>query len=171
MRGDIVAHLRQVPYFLEFNEESLLTLARSCRLRHFKAKEALFHEGDPGQILYIVLSGRVNISKVAASGDTVYIAQRGPGEMIGEMALLDGKPRSADAVTDTACELLMLDRSEFLRCLERSPKMALAIIVSLAARLREAVGQLEGYRSMDVMGRLSAFLLDIARTHGSADPE
>jgi CRP-like cAMP-binding protein len=69
-------------------------------------------------------------------------------------------PRSADAYTEGACELLILDRSDFLYCLERSPKLALAVIACLARRLREAADRQAEHQSLDVMGRLSTFLLN-----------
>lgn len=159
MSTQIGAHLRRVPLFAGLDEAALSVLAARCRRRRFPAKEALFHEGDPGQTLYIVLSGRIAIERVSAAGETIHLAGRGPGDTVGELSLLDGKPRSGDAVTETACDLLMLDRSEFLRSVESAPRIGLNVITCLSARLREASDERAGDRSRDVMGRLCAFLL------------
>src|SRR5688572_4537009 len=109
--------LARVPIFAGLDEEHLRLLTATARRRTLKADEALFYEGDPGQTLYLVLSGEVKIQRFTPSGKVVVIALRGPGEHVGEMALLDGEPRSADAVTSAPTELLMLDRAEFIRCL------------------------------------------------------
>lgn len=167
--GDIGAQLRRVPLFADLDDASLAILAARCRRRRFPAGEALFHEGDPGQTLYVVVSGQINVEKVTARGDTVHLAQRGPGETVGEMSLLDGEARSGDAVTETACDLLMLDRGEFLRCLETAPQIALNVITCLAARLREAGQQRIEDRSLDVLGRLATFLLAAPKAECAAD--
>jgi CRP/FNR family transcriptional regulator, cyclic AMP receptor protein len=156
---DIVPILRGVPLFAAVDDTVLAMLAARCRRRKYRAREALFHEGDPGYALYIVLAGRINIERSTDAGEVVHLAQRGSGENVGEMALVDDSPRSADAYTDGVCELLILDRADFLYCLERSPKLALSVIGCLARRIREAANKQAERQSLDVMGRLAAFLL------------
>jgi len=113
--------------------------------------------------MYLILAGKVVIERIhEGTGETIHIAERGPGDHVGEMALLDNAPRSADAVTRTDCDLLMLDRSDFLKCLEQSPSLALAIIRSLAQRLRTTNDALVAFRTQDVLGRLAGFLLEEA---------
>jgi len=160
--------LRTVPLFADVDADALGMLASRCRRRKTRARDALFHEGDPGYALYVILTGRVNIEKTTESGEVVHLAQRGAGEHVGEMALVDGMPRSADAYTDAACELLVLDRPDFLYCLERSPRLALSVIACLARRLREADDRQAEHQSRDVMGRLSSFLLG-EMANGEAD--
>jgi CRP/FNR family transcriptional regulator len=156
--------LRRVRIFARLDEGGLRMLAERSRRRQYRAGEHLFHEGDPGQTLYVIVSGRVRMETITASGQRVYIAERGPGETFGELALFDGKPRMADAVTTGTADLLLLDRSEFLQCLERSPQTALAVMACLADRLREAGRQLEEVISCDVLGRVSAALLELSAT-------
>ena len=86
------------------------------------------------------------------------------------MALIDGHPRMADAVTVEPCDLLMLDREEFIRCVEENPRIALGVMASLAERLREAAVQQESQQRLDVLGRVSELLLELARTYGADDP-
>lgn len=161
--------LAQVPLFAGLAPEQLTRLAEACRRRLVRADETLFFEGDPGHTLYLVVSGQIKIQRVTPSGKLVVLALRGPGEHVGEMALLDGEPRSADAVTVEPCELLMLDRDQFLRCMGEQPQIALNMLASLTRRLREAANQVEGFRELDVLGRVAAVLLELAESHGEIE--
>ena len=140
--------LRQVP-FLGKLDETMLAQVASCATGGgaLGRTPGTVHEGDPGQTLSCIVSGRVAIQKASASGQTVHLAERGAGEHIGELALIDGQPM-ADAVTVTPCDLLMLDREEFVRCIESSPPIALTMMAALAEQLREAADDLEGRRSL-----------------------
>ncbi|MBC8103321.1 MAG: Crp/Fnr family transcriptional regulator [Cytophagales bacterium] len=161
MNDPLIELLRKSSLFTDLDDSALQTLALRCRRRTYPANTALFHEDDPGQTMYLIVNGRVAIERVQAmAGETIHLAERGPGEHFGEMALLDGAPRSADAVTRTDCELLMLDRTEFLACLAQSPALALAIIRSLLGRLRSTNDALVALRTQDVLGRLALFLLE-----------
>ncbi len=165
MNDDIVSHLRGIPLFTNLDEASLGLLAQNCRRRQFAAKTALFHEGDPGQTLYVLLSGRVSVQRVTATGSVVHLAQRGAGEYFGEMSLLDGGCRSADVVTDESCDVLILEREAFIRCLRASPDIALGIIACLTDRLRQSADLVVSRQVMDVPARLAAFLLETAGVH------
>ncbi|MCC6729878.1 MAG: Crp/Fnr family transcriptional regulator [Chthonomonadales bacterium] len=162
--------LKGIPLFASLDAAAIGELAARCRRRQFAGGTALFHAGDPGHTLYIVVSGSVSIQHETAEGVTVHIAQRGPGEIIGDMALIDGKPRMADAVTAAPAELVMLDREAFVACVERSPRIAFGVMSHLAERLREAGRRLESRQSLDVRGRLAERLLELAATHGREDP-
>lgn len=154
-----IALLRQVPMFADVDEAMLETLVSHSHRRRYKAGATLFYEGEHGHTLYLILSGYVHIQTVTSSGETVHIARRGPGEQIGELAMLTNRPRMADAVAAEDCELLMLHHDDFLRCLEKSPKLALRIMGNLAERLQEAADQLKQQQKLDVLGRLAYQLL------------
>jgi CRP-like cAMP-binding protein len=164
------ALLKDIPLFAGLDEHAIQDLASRCRRRKFRDGEALFHEGDPGFTLYVVVSGTVNIQRdIESTGASVHLATRGPGEPFGEMALIDGKPRMADAVTSGPAEVLMLDRDAFVAAVERSPRIAFGVMSYLADRLREAGGQLEERQALDVRGRLAQRLLELAEHAGSPD--
>jgi CRP/FNR family transcriptional regulator/CRP/FNR family cyclic AMP-dependent transcriptional regulator len=170
MTGDTASHLRKVYLFEGLDSESLDILARHSRRRKFPARTTLFHQEDAGQTLYIVVAGYVDIQTATAEGETVHIAQRIAGEHFGELSLLDGKPRSADAVTGTQpCELVMIDREPFLRVMEQHPIIAQNVMVSLAERLRTSTSNTTAQQKLDVLGRLAAFLLESARTLGTRE--
>ena len=153
--------LRRVPIFAHLENDALVRLAEHCRRRRFDtAEESLFHEGDDPGSLYIILVGTVHIRSVTPTGKTVHIAERGVGDQIGELSLLDNAPRMADAVTASPCELLVLGQDAFTRCIEEYPKIALAVMRSLAGRLREAARHLALQEEQDIAGRLSRLLLD-----------
>lgn len=147
--------------------ESLDALAQHFRRRTFPARTTLFHQDDPGLTLYLIVSGRVRIERTEpVTGETVHLADRGPGEHIGEMALLEDAPRFADGVTLEPTDLLMLDRAEFLVCFQRHPTIPLAIIRSLSARLRASDAALLSHRTQDATRRLARFLLEQADAAG-----
>lgn len=170
MSSDLRAHLRHIPLFSNLDEDALQQLVDRCQRRRVSAKTVLFHEGDPGLTLYVIISGLVNIERSTATGETVHIAKRGPGDHFGEFSLVDEKPRSATAVTDTSSEILVLHRQEFIHCIETNPSLAFNIIRSLVVRLREAADRTVSYRTLDVMGRLASFLLEAASS-GKSSPE
>ncbi len=175
METTVADLLRQVSFFGKLDDAMLAQIAWRTRRRQFGPNAPLFHQGDPGETLYVIVSGIVAIQKPpvsgqSRSGQTVHVAQRGAGEHFGELALIDGQPRMADAVTVTACDLLMLDRPEFVHCVEACPAIALAVMTSLAERLREAADDLESDRSLDVLGRLASTLLTLAEAQGLPEP-
>jgi len=163
--------LRRVPVFAVLDDAALARLAADCRRRRFDTTEqSLFHEGDDPGSLYVILSGHVHIRTVTPAGKFVHVAERGPGDQIGELALLDGAPRMADAITATPCEVLVLSRVAFLRSLEDNPKIALAIMCSLAERLREAARRLSLLEQQDVPGRVASLLVEQMESSGQKLP-
>ena len=171
MDTSTAALLKKLPLFATLDENAIAQLSARCRRRSFRGGEALFHEGDPGLTFYVIVSGCVNVQRDTSAGTTVHLAQRGPGDAFGEMALIDGKPRMADAVTAAPTEVLILDRDAFVQCVERSPRIAFSVLGYLADRLREAGAQLEIHHSLDVRGRLAQKLLDLATMHGREEAD
>lgn len=155
--------LGNVPLFRGLTSAEREALALQCRKRQCEAGEVVFHEGDPGNALFVVLRGHVHIERAAEDDALVHIARRGPGDHFGELALLDALPRSADAVADEACELLVLARPDLKRFCENHPATAWVMLQGLATRLREATDRIHGDGTRDVLGRLAAVLLDTAK--------
>ena len=162
--------LARVPLFADLDPEALRALARVCRRRRYRAGQALFHQGEPGETLHFIIEGRVRVERVTPSGRIVVLAHRGPGEHVGEMALLDGAPRSADVVTAEPCDVLILDRDAFMQYVAGSPPVAFKLMASLARRLRQAAVQVETLQELDVLGRVSAVLLELTESHGVPSP-
>lgn len=163
--------LGQVPLFKGLSPNERERLAVRCRRRQCLGGEIVFHEGDPGDALFVVVLGHVNIERTDDDGGVVHIARRGPGDHFGELALLDALPRSADAVADGVCELLVLAGTDMRRFAEEHPSAAWAMLRGLAARLREATDRIHGDGTRDVLGRLAGILLDMAGESTLTTPE
>jgi CRP/FNR family transcriptional regulator, cyclic AMP receptor protein len=134
-------------------EERKALFARvRIRIRNFTAGETIFVKGTPGANMMAVLSGRVRISVPAADGGVVVLAMLLPGEMFGEIALLDGKEHSADATAATACSLAILDRGEVLSFLQQYPAAWTYIVAVLCERLRKTDEQIAAAASSPSKG-------------------
>lgn len=100
-------------------------------IEHYQAGQRIFVQDDDGAVMYVVRSGRVRIMSFGTVLDMI-----GPGGIFGEMALIDGAPRSATAIAEEACEVAVLDRDAFLRHVRTNPEFAIEVIQLMAYRLR-----------------------------------
>ncbi len=116
----------------------LRALARPDQRRHFHAGAAIFATGDPGDGLYVIESGKVRITAVVANAEPRVLATFGPGDFLGEMAVLDEAPRSANAQAETDTTAIFLSRDEFLQLLDARPPLALALIRDFSRRMRSS---------------------------------
>lgn len=128
----------------------------------------LFNQGDPGDAFYAVIEGRVRIGLTDANGRALTLGIMEEGDVFGEIALLDGLPRSAGAEALDDSKLLVIDRALFLRLLEREAGLARHIIELLCDRLRENTGRLGEYAFLDLSTRLARRLHKLATDHGRA---
>ena len=168
--NEAAALLKKVPIFAHVSAEALSLLARSVRRRRFRTGETLFFAGDPGHTLYVIVSGSVKICRNTPEGDRVIIALFGPDQFFGEMSLLDGKPRSADAVVAEAAEFLMLDRERFAAVLRENATMALEMLAEMADRLRRADDSVSISSGLSIGGRVARELLELAHLYGEDLP-
>lgn len=160
--------LGQAPIFAAMDAAQVDQLAAIARPQSFAAGELVVTEGEPGLHLFLVVKGRLAAETV--DGDkTAALSIMGPGEVFGEVAMLDGLPRSASVRALEACELLVIGRNEFLHFLERSPKASIALLTVLARRLRH-LSQRVGDRLAEVPVRLARQLLRLADAHGVQEP-
>ena len=151
-----------VPLFAQLAADALEELAGSLRPRRLGSGAAVFYRGDSGTSLCIIDEGRVKIALASADGREVVIDLLGPGDVFGELALLDGQARSADAVTVEPTRLLLLERDEFIRFLLERPQVAVQLLGVLAGRLRRDAHLLEDAAFLDVPARLARTLLRLA---------
>jgi CRP/FNR family transcriptional regulator/CRP/FNR family cyclic AMP-dependent transcriptional regulator len=126
----------------------------------------LFHKGSPGRSLYIIESGKVRIFLLSETGQEISVNVYGPGEVFGELALLDGLPRSAGAMVAERTVAYTLYRDDFLRCLDACPSLARGIIKELSARLRYTTECMENLAFLDLSGRVAAKLLELTDRYG-----
>ncbi len=159
-------YLKQVNIFQGLSDEEIQELAAVARRRMFRAGEVIFHRDDPGQILYVIKEGKVKICLTSPDGQEISLVVFGKGQHFGEFALLDGLPRSADAIALEKVECYTLQRSDFHNAIIKNPKIAIQIMEVLCERLRKTDRQVEDLIFLDVYGRVAKKLLELAETHG-----
>ena len=160
-------YLKQVPLFAGLADEDIRGLMALAKRRTFRSGEVIFHREDPGQVLYVIKEGKVKISLISPDGQEISLVVFGKGECFGEFALLDGLPRSADAVALEKVECYTLQRSDFHNAIMKNPKIAIQIIEVLTRRLRSTDQMVEDLIFLDVYGRVAKKLLELADTHGT----
>jgi CRP-like cAMP-binding protein len=134
--------------------------------RHLDEDEVLFLKGDIGNALYGVLEGRMKISTTAAGGKEIVLSVMNPGDVFGEIALLDGGPRSADAVAMIRSNLFVIPRREFVSLLEREPRLATHLLRLVCARLRATSEMVEDAAFLSLPARLAKRLLALSPMQG-----
>ena len=147
-------------------DDELEQLLVYARLERYTAGQMLFKKGDPGTSLMAILAGRVKISTLSADGEEVVLNILGPGQVFGEIALLDGKARTADATAIETSELVALDRGDFLPFLEQHSEIATRLIAVLCERLRWVSDIYDDVVFISVPARLAKKLLILAREFG-----
>jgi CRP/FNR family transcriptional regulator, cyclic AMP receptor protein len=169
--GPAVEALERVQLFAGLDRASLERLATGLRTRRFRRNEVLFHQGDPGDALFIVTSGAVKILLPSEEGEEAILATVRPGAFFGELALLDGAPRSATAVAMEPTETLVLPRDRFRTLINTEPATRDALLAALAGELRRLTDHVEELHFLDMTGRMAARLLRLARGAGAAEPD
>ena len=159
--GGKLSVLRQHPIFRELEPDALDQLCRYAKPTSLKRGATIFSKGDPGSSLYAVISGTVKISVSSPDGRNAILNLIGPGEIFGEVAVLDGGERTADANASTNCEILVIDRREFLPFVKQQPVLAMKFIELLCDRLRWTSDQVEQVILQDLPRRLASALLGL----------
>ena len=153
--------------FRGLGTETLTSIAALCHLRQIQPNQVLFVKGDPGDALYGVRRGQIRIETGTATGQRLTIEMFGPGDAFGEIALLDGRPRTADAIAAESCELFVLPRNEFIQYLERDSRLAVRIIELLCGRLRQTNENMEATIFLPLRARLARRLSALAEDFGA----
>ena len=167
----LTAQLGRTVLFNGLDEGDLRRLAGISRERTLEAGAVLFEQGDESDGLYVVASGIVRIYLTADDGReaTVFLSEE--GEVIGEMALLDGLPRSAGAAALTESKLVVIPRGPFLEMLDSTPRLSRQIILTLCERLRSTNSQFDQAVFHDLRHRLLVLLQQIAVIHGRVEAD
>ncbi|MBW2606623.1 MAG: Crp/Fnr family transcriptional regulator [Deltaproteobacteria bacterium] len=161
--------LNKIPLFNSLSDSDLESLSESVRLQSLKKGQTLFRKGDEGASLYIIKQGTIKIVLPSRLGDEVIVTIFSEGDFFGEMALFDGKPRSADALAMESTKIYMLSRKDFLLFLHSNINAMESILSQLTKRLRDTDDFLEGTCFLNVSARLAKKLLDLAESYGQKD--
>lgn len=166
------AFWRSFPIFEGFARETVAEVAEIASYRKWKGGTVIFQRGDEGSYLIVVVSGRIKLSLITPQGKELSLRHLEAGSLFGEMAILDGQPRSADATAVTATEGYVISKRDFLDLLTRNPAASQAIIGYLCSKLRETTEQLETIALYDLDSRVARFFLATLRNiHGDDLPD
>ncbi len=154
------------PLFNGLTPAELDDLLAHARVVRYPARASLFARGDPGGQMIAVVSGRVRISLTGPDGHELILNVIEAGQLFGEIAMLDGRDRTADATIVEATELLIIDRRDFLPFLKRHPDVAVRLLLTLCERMRTTTDQIEDIFLLPVTARLAKKLLQMAAAHG-----
>jgi CRP/FNR family transcriptional regulator, cyclic AMP receptor protein len=168
--ADGVTLLQTHPVFGALTPAQVKQLGSFARIRRIASGTTLFVKGDPGTALFAVMSGTVKITVPSIDGREVTFNLLHAGDIFGEIALLDGHPRTADAIAATDCELMVIERRDFLGFVHGEPKVAMKLIELLCARLRVASVREEEVVFLNLPARLARLLLRLIEENvGAAD--
>jgi CRP/FNR family cyclic AMP-dependent transcriptional regulator len=163
MQQSAVDLLRSVPLFADLEEGELERFSHVAVPRSFPAGTRVFHEGDSSDACYIVSEGSFRVTREHSDGRAITLATLGPGEIFGELAMLDGDKRSASAESITDGTLLALPATDVRGLLARNPEIALKLVAGLVRRLRAANMRLSRQSFQTVPSRVAGILAQLSR--------
>lgn len=162
-----MGYLRRLPLFAELTDEEAKLMEQHSIPRTFTKNTIIVSEGDQTDSLYIILSGRVKVYCCDENGKEVTLNDLEEGEYFGEIALFDGAARSASVVTMAPCKCLVITQKVFIEAFTQHPELAVRIIAQLTKRIRELTQNVKKLALMDVYGRVTNTLINLAQTEGS----
>ena len=169
MLGSTLAHrqlLRSSPFFSRLGDSEADAILAQATVARYAEGALIFAKGDPGNSMMAVLRGRVMISSPSVDGRQVVLTTFREGDVFGEIALLDGKERTADATAATDCELLVVARRSLLALLERRPELAHQLLIVLCERIRRTNEQVEDFAFLHLETRIAKALLRLVQQEG-----
>src|SRR5579871_6759213 len=158
--------LRDIPLFDNLTDAQLEAISQQLRAKEFPNGTNVITFEMPGDVLYIILEGTLKIKVDQKDGKEVIIAVLGPGEVVGELSMIDGDRRSADVFTQEESTLLWIDRQSFERLISTIPQMMNNLLRILTRRVRLSTEQIQALGTLDVPGKVARQLLVFADQYG-----
>jgi CRP/FNR family transcriptional regulator, cyclic AMP receptor protein len=169
-RADIGALLSSIPLFSGVPIDELRAAAATSRVRRYPRGQVVFTTGDPSDSLLVTITGRIKVVVRSADGGELMLAVVGPGELIGEIGVIDAGPRSADAETLEATEVLLMPGAAVLDLLGRHPAMSMRLLQAVTANLRRLTDATADLVFLDLPRRVAKVLLEHPRdARGTVD--
>lgn len=162
--------LRRSPLFALLGDGETDAILAHARVAKYAEGDHIFSKGDPGDSMMAVLKGRVSISAPSDDGRQVVLAVMHDGDVFGEIAMLDGKERTADVTAMTDCEVLIVPRRSLHSLLERRPDICIDLMLVLCERLRRTNEQVEDLAFLDLGARIAKVLVRLAEENGTEEP-
>jgi CRP-like cAMP-binding protein len=169
---DTIALLRRVPVFATLPEDDVARVADVAVPRRFGAGEVVFHEGDESNTCYVVRTGQARAIRAHSDGRSITLANFGPGDIFGELAMFDNERRSATVETTVATDVIAILGGDMRRLMREQPEIAVRLIGALAQRLRATNERLARQSFQTVQSRVASVLaqmVETARAQGAGD--
>ena len=154
--------LKYVPIFSELGEDTLEKISKLGIRKSFKRDSVVLFEHETGSALFVIVEGKVKVSRVSDDGKEVILTILGDSDFFGEMAILDGLSRSANVTAMEDSELFIIQRSEFLELLHVHPEVSVALLQELTQRLRAADMKIKSLSLKDAEGKVATVILQLA---------
>ena len=158
--------LNSINIFSELSDEECKSLQKFFKPRKYLKNSMIILEEEYGDLVFVVQSGTIKITRVNDEGKEVILALLGPGEIFGELAILDGEARSANALAQENCELMAINKEDFLDILKNNFSVCFNVMCELAKRLRKSDQQIEALSLSDAEHRIGVSLLNLAEDMG-----
>jgi len=162
-------YLKKISLFADLGQEELGDLANLATLQEVRRRRVIFLPGDPGTSVFFVNGGRVKISRVTRDGKELTLAYRGPGEIFGELCLVDGGPRAEMAEAMENALVTEIPREQFEKLLDSHARMGTRLVKTLCERRRELENTVEKLVFQDVNAKLAELLLSLGDDYGVDD--
>ncbi len=161
--------LRKVPLLKQLDDKNLREVYKISRVREFGPGETIFQKASQASAMFVVLEGRVKIFTRSRGKKRKTFAYLQPGDFFGEMALIEGKPRSAGAEAAAYSKLLVIENRDFQRLLKEDKNLAIFLLQTVSARLRKANEEIEALLFRNILGRVAKTLHELSRRGESID--
>ena len=158
--------LETINIFSELSDKELAGLQKVCKPRKYLKNSMIILEEEYGDLVFVVQTGTIKITRVNDEGKEVILALLGPGEIFGELAILDGEARSANALAQENCQLWAINKEDFLDILKHNFTVSYNLMCELAKRLRKSDQQIEALSLSDAEHRIGVSLLNLAEDMG-----
>ena len=158
--------LKRLWLFSELADAEIDQIRALARAQRYPPRQTIVSQGDESGDLFLIVDGRLRVSSCNANGDEVVLSIMGPGEVFGEMALLDGAPRSATVSTLDACQLVVIEAGAFHTLLRQMPTLAQSLMKVMARRIRTLTDRTQDVALLDVESHLAKVLLALAARFG-----
>jgi CRP/FNR family cyclic AMP-dependent transcriptional regulator len=161
-----VGFLKYIPLFSELTDDNLREILKLAMRQVYKKDNMVLIEEEIGSTMFIILDGRVKISRISDDGREVILSILSEGDFFGEMSILDGQNRSANVVTLDDSKIMIIRREDFLKMLHDYPQIAINLLKELAGRLRRSDAQIKSLSLQNATGKVASTLLRIADDSG-----
>ena len=155
--------LKKVPLFSGLSQREITLIGDIVRRKNLPKNNMILQKGDEAEALYIITSGRVNVTLISEAGKEIILATLKDGDFFGEMSLLDNEPRSANVITIEDTNLLVIYRDDFNYIIKNDPGVSLNLLNYLSRRLRIADKKIGSLALLDVCGRIANLFLDMSK--------